>query len=230
VSRRIRFLPILLALAAVGCRNQADGGEELSYIRTPGDDYLPAVRSENLLPLRAGARWTLEVRAEKGMLPDEEQRVTRADAGGGTIETLQNGKVTQTETYRVSPKGIEIVATGVGVAQTLNPPLPLVRYPIEEEKIYSWQGTAGRGAKTFIGQAWSRATRRETVSTPAGNFSAWRVETRTLLTLGDRQELVYITRWMVPGIGIVRQKVVTPGGTVMKKLKKLPDIETTGVK
>lgn len=227
---RTRFLSLLLATVAVGCRNQADSGEDLSYIRTPGEDYLPAVRAEKLLPLRAGARWTMEVRTEKAMLPDEEQRVARVDADGGTIETLQDGKVTQTETYRLSPKGIAIVATGIGTAQALNPPLTLVEYPIVEEKIHSWQGTAGQGAKTFVGQAWSRAARRETVATPAGKFAAWRVETRTILTLGERRELVYIARWMVPGIGIVRQKIVTPGGAMIKNLKKLPDIETSEVK
>lgn len=227
---RAKALPFLLALVAVGCRNQADSGEDLSFIRTPDASYLPMVRPENLLPLRAGAHWTFQVQSDKKILGEEEQRVVRADARGGTIETIQNGKVVQTETYRLSPKGIEIVATGVGAVQTLSPPLFLVRFPIEEERVDSWQGTAGKGAKTFTGQAWSRVTRRETVTTPAGTFAAWRVETRTLLTQGDRQELAYIIRWMTPDIGIVRQKIMTPSGAMIKYLKKLPEVETTGVK
>ena len=224
------FSLALLTLAAAGCRNQSDGGEELSYIRTPGSGYAPTVATENLLPLRAGAHWSLEVRNEKAALPDEEQRVVGANATGGTIETLQEGKVTQTETYRVTSKGIEILATGVSVSQTLSPPLLLIPLPPEEEKVSVWQGSAGSGAQTFVGQAWSRVTRRETVTTPAGTFAAWRVDTRTELTLGDRRERVQITRWLTPGIGIVRQKIVTPGQIIVKDLKKLPDIETTGVK
>jgi hypothetical protein len=232
-TKKQYFLFIALAFLLVilsGCRNQSDSGEELSYILMPGGSYAPNVRSDDLLPLRKGAHWTLQVRNQKGDLPEEEQRVTNAGATGGTIETIRGGKVVQTETYRVSAKGIEILATGVGTSQTLNPPVLLIALPPEEEKVSAWQGTAGNGKQTFAGQAWSRVTRRENVTTPAGTFAAWRVDTRTDMTLGKAHELVHFTRWLTPGIGIVRQRLVTQGQIIVKDLKKLPDVETTGVK
>ena len=226
-----RFAPLALPLALGACRNQSDSGEELSYIRTEVKSYAPQVSSESLLPLRNGARWELQVANEGGeRLEDEQQRVVRTTPTGGTIETLRGGKVVQTETYRVTPQKIELLATGIDKSHSLNPPLTLLALPVAEESVLSWQGTAGSGDQTFAGQAFSRPTRRETVQTPAGAFAAWRVDTRTELTMGGRRELVHLSRWFSPGIGIVRQRVATQGHILIKELKKLPDVETTGVK
>ena len=168
----------------------------------------------------------MAVRMGNVALPDEEMSVVP----GGTIQMSQQGKVLQNETYLAGPTGIAIVATGLPKLKPLHPPLTLVALPIEEEKVISWQGTMGEGASTYAGQGWSRATRRESVATPAGVFAAWRVDTCTELTLGDKRERVHLSRWLSPGIGIVRLRMISEGQIVIKELKKLPIVETNRVK
>ena len=217
MKRLFRLLPALLpALFLSGCRDQGDGGEELGFLRNPGADYAPAVATADLFPLTPGRVWSYRIDGSKAV---EEVRA----GADGTLTTTRGGQVVQTERCRVDAVGVWLVGSD---SQPVQPALPLLALPLEEERVSEWQGTLGAGA----GQAWTRATRRESVATPAGTFDAWRVDTRTDLTRGERREIVYTTRWLAPGVGVVRVRIASAGRALVKSLMKTNKIETSGVK
>ncbi len=225
ISRCLVFLALVML---GGCRNQADHGEEMSYLRVDPEIYGPdKLSTEHLLPLVPGTRWRYKV-----TLPDGKESFLETTAlPGQTLEGRTDGKLESRDTFKIGPAGIFIVGTQVGGPSPITPELPLVLLPIKEGAITAWQGTIGTNKTTLPARAWVRVTRREKVKVPMGEFSAWRVDMRTDVMRG-RQQAMLVTRWLAPGVGVVRMRLAQNKQVTLWELsaKKMVSPATNGVK
>jgi hypothetical protein len=223
-----RSLALLGFLLLCGCRNQADHGEELSYLRPNPEVYEPGTLStEKLLPLVPGTRWRYKVVRPEG----KESSLETTALPGQILEGRTEGRLESRDTFRIGPSGISIVETFVGGASPITPELPLVVLPMKEGAITAWQGTIGTNKTTVPARAWVRVTRREKVKVPMGEFAAWRVDMRTDVMQRGQQAML-VTRWLAPGVGVVRMRLVQNKQVTLWELveKKSVSSATNGVK
>jgi hypothetical protein len=223
-----RWLLLALLVFLCGCRNQADHGEELSYLRPNPEVYEPReVGTKDLLPLVPGARWRYKVTRPDG----KESSLETTALSGQVLEGRTEGKLESRDTYRFHPAGISIVGTYLDGPAPITPELPLLSLPLKEGEITTWQGTIGTNATTLPARAWVRVTRREKVHVPAGDFATWRVDMRTDVMKGRSQALL-VTRWLAPGVGVVRMRLVQGKNLTLWELveKKSVSSATNGVK
>ncbi len=214
------FAVAVLALLLTGCRNQADAGEELNYLRTEPEEYSPErVDTKDLLPLKAGGRWEYDVKRSKGEPSRENVVVTSTNGKGTILESWEKGKVVSRDQYRVDDKGVWVTAVMIDEKMMpITPDMPLLSLPIEEEKVNLWQGTIGSGKTTMAGRVWIRTTRRQKLKTPAGEFMAYRVDMRSELSGQGRNATLLASRWFAPGVGIVKVRAVDSKVTLVKEL------------
>lgn len=217
-----------LALTLIGCRDQGDRGEELSYVRGNPDDYEPEGKlSGDLLPLTPGTLWQYKTVDDKGKTGTEEL----VALPGGVLELRVKGKASTRDTYRSGPDGLFVVGIAQPAPMQISPPLPTVVLPIKEGVVTTWQGTVGTEKNTVMASSWTRVTRREKVKTPAGEFLTWRVDMRTTV-VGDKGGSLLVTRWFAPGVGVVRLRSIDAKSRTIKELvaKKTISLVTSGVK
>jgi hypothetical protein len=199
-----RWLLLGLLVLLGGCRNQADHGEELNYLRADPEVYDPgALSTSKLLPLVPGTRWRYKVTRSDG----KESSLETTALPGQVLEGRSENRLESHDTFKFGPTGISIVGTWVNGPAPVTPELPLITLPVKEGQISTWQGTIGINKTTLPARAWIRVTRREKVKVPMGTFQAWRVDMRTDVTQG-RQQAMLVTRWMTPGVGVVRMRLM----------------------
>ena len=158
-------------------------------------------------PFKEGNTWTINTKIEDKTLIEiltvtkVTQQGTSSDA---TVEYKIDDKVIQTEVYRSDDKGISRVSSGAGI---LNPPFPVVQYPMAADKKWKWTGTVNAGGKEFHGDSEISTSGPETLKLPAGEFKAIRVHSELTLTLEDGKKVAFPNDyWFAPGVGLVQQK------------------------
>jgi hypothetical protein len=85
------------------------------------------------------------------------------------------------------------------------PPLPLIRYPIQNGDTLTWSGILKTRAGSVPGNAYSRVSGQDTTTTGIGDVGTYRVDTVIQTTVQGRLTPFQTRRWFAPGIGIVRQ-------------------------
>ena len=133
---------------------------------------------------------------------------------------------TRQETYGANRSGLFLLGAGSDTGyMTMAPALPLVSYPPKEGKPLQWSGVLHYKNQTVPATSVSRAARIETIKVPGfpKGVSAWRIDTvvsTTLLQNGLAQQVSFpTTRWLAPGVGMVRQKLISGDQLVTKEIK-----------
>jgi len=146
------------------------------------------------LPTAVGTTWIYE--SASGQF---EEAVTEVTADGKatnvTVVRTQAGKETWQSTFRVSPGGLDLLASG---GTTYEKPSPWMRAGAKPGD--AWAYSYSREGNTFDVRA--RFVGRENVEVPAGKFEAVRVE--SIQTLNFRPSFTR-TDWYVPGVGLVKR-------------------------
>lgn len=202
MRRRIDRL-VIAALAAAGLLVAAAGR---------------GVAAENLFPITVGSSWTFS--GSPGGRPlTMIATVKSASKANGKITAVilwtVNGAPAQEETYIVSASEVARSKSGQGGANTITPPVPVIKYPLTVGKAWSWQGhmqiSQGGQSATLPGSASLKVAGRESVKTAAGTFNAYRVDMKVTVTANGQTQSVPNTYWFAPGVGMVQQSITFPG-------------------
>ncbi|GAB4466636.1 MAG: hypothetical protein OHK0029_38120 [Armatimonadaceae bacterium] len=235
----------LLLGSGIGCgklEHLASTGTDDNFIRTPGEQPKAVEMPKGpLLPLSSGHRWTYAVEtndprkwndtpARKSI---EELRIGGnrkvGDTSGVAVQIFQNGKLFREEVFRLDKEGLFLTAAGINNARgtmdtlSISPGgIPLVRFPIQPGDALSWDGIMRLSSRALSapGTSFSRVSAIETVETPAGKFPAYKIETLITTTIDRQQIELYSARWFSPGVGLVRQRILTGPQEIRKVLIK----------
>lgn len=240
------ILPLLLS--GFGCKAEhlESSGEDDAYLRLPNDKPLEIpVENGPLLVTTPGTEWIYAVNTEirttdmtEPVTPKaSEERVIIAGqraigkVSGTVFKIDQNGKSFREEVMRLDEKGLSLVAAGIssGTAvdtMSITPGIPLVEFPLRDGAVVSWEGIL-RLTKNKIqapGYAHSRLSAREIIELPLGKsgtmkkVGTYKIETMITTTVDSRPIYLYSARWFAPGMGMVRQLVISGRQYITKNL------------
>jgi hypothetical protein len=134
-----------------------------------------------------------------------------------------DGKVTQTEKYRITAKELLREAAGWNAQEEMIPPIPLLRLPLLPEKQWTWQGKVKTKAGSTNAEATISVSEAEEITLPAGKVLATQIHVETVLKpliKGKPQRIsMPLDYWFVPGTGLVQQKLQLPLGSLIAQLK-----------
>lgn len=225
--------PVLVVGAALGlslvagCKDAriATGADD-KFIHEPTElNATPPPPEKSLFPGKLESKWIYQLGI--GESGKEEFVWLGSRTVEGTTATVFSGKRTnganREELFRISPEGIEQVSAGGQEKVTLKPPMPLLKYPLSFEETLSWQGGVQMRDALVPSQARSRLRAVESVTVPAGTFTAYRVDTELDAQLPDGSVHFITTRWLAPGVGPVKIRYVVqaPGRPDHAYIKEL---------
>lgn len=210
----IRFwVGAVLLLLVCGCRapmeeNVPAVGTDAALLNAPFGASLSPQPASFALPTTPGTRWE-SIGDNKARL--ETVVVGPQQVGGdwGTrYDTRVDGKPFQSEVYEVRPDGaVYGLATGPTASVRIVPPLPVLEPGALSGGVHfsRWRGTLVSGTKRQNAEAACRVVGRNRLRTPAGLFSALRVDLVVTLSPETAPSTRRATLWIVPGLGIVQQ-------------------------
>jgi hypothetical protein len=169
-----------------------------------------------------GAIITTRFREERSSLPSfvkgnrkvypTTRRVNGKPQEGEVFEEGAEGLLLQKGIFLHSTKANEVV-------MEMDPPLTLVKYPMQEGDMISWSGNLKYQGNLYPARGSSRMTRKELIKTAQGNFDAYRIDTRIYSV--DLQTAYTLTmRWFVPERGMMRLRMVRPKEILDYNLEK----------
>jgi len=214
----------LFLLAAGGCAGPLMQGQprDAAYLRPP-DKSAPAPAGSDVFPGNPGSRWTFVTRDPRtGALVNEELVAAGTRSVGGVNglvwERRRSGKTFAREVYARDASGVRQLAVGPKGEIVIEPPLPVFRFPAAEGATYNWRGNLRTAALAKPAEAAVRLTRRESVQTPAGKFSAYRVDTVLTVVQNGRSVVLPSVSWYAPRVGLVKQQYVQGSQSVVREL------------
>ncbi len=227
--KRGTLLVALIApfLLLAGCRSDgADGGADSAFFRVPNreSEKKPVITDPMtvLFPSGKERRWEMAVRAMDKITTEsvrvDEPRTINGVQNATTLTMYQNGKAYRSEIFQVKPESLSLVAAGGDHKMIMSPPMLLLRAKAPEGAEYKWEGEITfKGAKAPA-QAYSRVHAPNVVITPAGKFTAYRVDTSLTTVIEGNSVTFPASRWFVPGVGIVKQVFRVGNAEVEKQL------------
>lgn len=226
---RVRFpaktsaaLIALLAAPLMGGCGQDLPKDDDSFLRTMTEEAPPAAeRGASLFPVQPGARWLLDVR-------DSAERTARTEVltqkrGGSSDEivlearpttaTSESGPPTQRETYIVNKGGVFLRSVSNTVEFRLEPPLPLLRFPVDEGAYYNWTGRIITKGQAVPATGISRVSGREKFPYRADEVMAYHSDAVLSLVINDasakpQRMTIPMARWFAPNVGLVQQRML----------------------
>lgn len=230
--RRILLASLLLAvlpcsLFLTGCGSDGpDEGPDMNFFRVPNKelDSKPVIE-ENvslLFPTGKERLWKLSVQA-MNKKSEETVRVDSPRTIGGianatTLTMYQNGKPYRSEMFQVKNDSLALIAAGGTDKMIMSPPMVLLRTKSAPGVDYKWEGQITFKGSKAPASAFSRVHAAEEVITPAGKFKAYRVDTSLTTIIEGRPVTFPASRWLVPGVGIVKQTFRVGNAVVEKQL------------
>lgn len=195
-------------------------GNDMSYLTTKLTDFPEAEKDKEVLPLEAGNFWLMDsyVDGKKERHKDNYQVTGPIQVGGQTgteIRITRDGKPWRREVYQRKGKIVYLMGTqdeNSGLMR-FDPPLPLVRYPLEEGTSLPWEGAFISDKGTYTARSLSRISGRETLQTASGQFHTLRVDTMISVTQNNSKNEIRFpsVRWLAPNFGFVRKGFVDKG-------------------
>ncbi|GIV02509.1 MAG: hypothetical protein D6724_04110 [Armatimonadetes bacterium] len=202
--------------------------------KTPGADVetsAPAKGSAfDLLPLKQGNRWTYEVESTTtdargsvlavGLRTWEVESVKEGDGWKEAIikELTDQGELVNTYDVRVTADTIAFKSiTQGGKKYTIQPPLPICKWPMKQGEQIQWTGTGItqdpnlklKTTITFQGEM--------EVDTAEGREKAYRVEIISEPADGSNSPASRSIYWFKPGVGVVRNVDTQLGRNMARK-------------
>lgn len=201
-------------------------GSDNSFIREPGAKPPDVtMRKGPLLPLTPGTRWVMDLKSGIRQGSEEVAVIEAKVPGNGkpaqaTLEQRQRGKVYRQEIFALDDKALTMVAAGSPEDRmSMNPPIPLAKFPLQPGTYARWSGVLRMRSVSAPATALSRVAGVELVKTPAGTFGAYRINSVIHTTVEDKPVSFHTTRWIAPGVGIVKQKLLVGKDILVKELK-----------
>lgn len=232
--RAVLFLALCAPLlGGAKCEHVENPGIDDSFIRVPGDK--PAeieMPAGALLPMPPGARWvmqtqTVSIKGDKAEKPIPGMEIitvlgSRQVEGksGIAMEFRQGPKKVREEVYLSNDKEVALIAAGFADKMSITPPMPLYRFPLKEGDVIQWNGILRFKGKSAPGTAYSRISGRDKITTPAGDFPAWRVDTVISTNVEGQAIALMANRWLSPGIGMVKQRWYYGKQMIQKDLRE----------
>jgi hypothetical protein len=182
----------------------------------------PTVK-QNLFPFSQGSTWTYDSSVGLQNLTLV-ATVTGANVSGDqTIVTLRwttNGNPSQEEMLYVTKDQVSRERSGPQGQLMLTPPLPMIKYPLEVGKSWTWSGTSAVSGRLIPQEPMIvRVVSIDKVHTAIGTFDAYRVEVASERVGGST--LPTITNWYAEGVGLVKQRAKIPNlGLITATLSK----------
>ncbi len=140
--------------------------------------------------------------------------------GGAAKNTVRQ------EIYGVTKNGLYLMGAGTGQDRmTMSPPIPLLPYPAKVGQTASWSGVLHYKKVSAPATCVSRFTNTDTVRPPYApkGVATYRVDTvlTTTVVIKGKNTLTNFpaTRWLVPGVGLVREKLLSGDIIITKDLK-----------
>ena len=213
MTRRLSALAVLvLALLPLsGCDDGAPTvGADTPFLNAPLKADKPNPREARLLPLNPGDSWDM-ISYCRGKKSNDRLVVAGPVTVNGVsaiqVNHLREGKLWRREIYRETQDELQLVATQDETSDLMryDPPLPILRYPVNDGDYTQWQGRFILGKANFPASAMSRISAREKVRTPAGIFETLRIDTIVIVTQPGGVIRFPSIRWLSPGVGFVRR-------------------------
>ena len=175
---------------------------------------MPVVRAdENLFPVKVGSSWKMKGNAGAQNVEMVAKIVSSTTTVGSTIvgmQWTQGGRAIQDETYIVSKTQVVRSRSGAKGSSALNPPIPIIVYPMVVGKSWKWSGTiVTKGGQTKA-SATLKVGPKEKVYTAAGIFNTYRVNMVLAIQAGAKTISMPNSYWFAPNVGMVQQKLAIP--------------------
>jgi hypothetical protein len=209
-----------------GCNSAAPrtSGADMVFLTAPLNTLTAETPQTNLLPLTPGNRWQMRTVTRGKRFMDAITVAGPVRAGkteAVALSMTREGKPWRREFYVPSPDGVYLAAMQdeTSPLMVLDPPIPLARSPFQEGQAWQWRGTLTMNGKALPAAAFSRVSTRESVTTSAGQFKTYRVDTIVKLDTGEGREVRFPSaRWLAPGVGFVRRGFADKGKPAFSEL------------
>lgn len=183
-----------------------------------------------LFPSGQGSHWSYSDTTDGAATKSEAQIVSSKVEGDQRVVAVRwtaNGKPIQDEEYRISDREVARSRSGPGASETSNPPLPILRLPLNVGDRWTWTGKMSAGGRGNLpASAVIHVADREKITTIAGTFDAYRVGMSFEIEnpqIVNAKQTNRATIWYAPGVGIVKQYVdqTTPEGETRESSRTL---------
>lgn len=166
-----------------------------------------------MFPVGQGSTW--EFAGKAGTLPLQMTATITSSTVTGNKRLVRfhwtaNGKDAQEEEYIVTSTQISRARSGASGGNTIDPPIPVIKYPLQAGKSWSWKGSIGMGGQSASGKAILRVIGRQSVKTRARTFNAWRVDLKLTVSAQGQTITIPNTYWFAPGAGLIKQSATLP--------------------
>jgi hypothetical protein len=159
---------------------------------------LAAAPQESYFPLPAGAIWIRRTDDGAEVTVKVLGTKTVGASGCAVLETRTAGRLGAVRVcYEQTADGVRALESqGLGITLVLDPPRPILMFPPQAGKSWSWTPKNVPFSMT-VTDTWLN---EEPVRVPAGSFTAWKLQSvakrgRTTAT---------VTTWYAPGVGTVK--------------------------
>ncbi len=205
----LSFAAVLATLAlgyvVLGAHDFARRIDQSAFLRPVS--ALPLIPA-NLLPLPKMKPWTLHVSTPTLQGQVQQTLIQRHKTQDGEVliveDTWPRG-ATARRAYRIGPHGLALLATQLGQSAFLDPALLLLPLPLKTGQVGAWSGSVRVGKRRYPAHAALRVNGPDPITTPAGDFHAYRIDLLLTLGSGKGQSAQHLTLWLAPGVGIVRE-------------------------
>ena len=203
---------------------------DVAYVKPPDTTHKATV---DVVPAGIGSKWVYDVEMRstqtgtvvaKGAESAEYTKTRRiGDIDGVVCERRRNNgaEVVSQEVYALSKDGYSQIAMGKTGEAILEPPLTIWKFPAVAGDTHLWNGSLRVGKGSVGGTGAVRAANLENVTTPAGTFQAWRVD--SVMSIRSSRpnvppQSVRSLSWFAPKIGIVQQQYREADQLITKRL------------
>jgi hypothetical protein len=180
--------------------------------------------ADNVFPTKVGATWWFTGSAGANQFNPVCKISSSKKSGNKTVVVMQwtfNSQNIQTETYWVTPSEVVRVQSGAGGKTKINPPVPVIKYPLTVGKSWTWKGVITTDGTGIPGTANLRVSKMETVKSAAGTFNAYRVDMTLTLSAQGQTATIPNTYWFAPGKGMVKQSASLQGMNIEAVVTKM---------
>ncbi len=215
------LLSAVLAIGISGCNDHiTTTGTDLRYLMSATSPS-PNL-SANYFPANAGDQWVLKGAGGSKTFMMDIKVVSSKHIGNASESVFQislNHKPIEEEVYTVNKAGASRTAVGPKASLHMNPPMPLIQYPLRNGDTFTWQGTMKGASLSVPVQNYCQVSGPVTVNTAAGRFHAYQLDMMNVVTVKQNTIHLPSTFWFAPNVGMVKQETAIKGLRVTAALQ-----------
>jgi hypothetical protein len=229
----------LTALSLSGCEQQTDStiGQDAAFLNTPLTGNESRDERTNMLPLKTGNWWNVHAvcvmdDGKKRTVEENDDRhivvgpVTEGDVSGIQVDQIRKGKRWRREIFQSKGDTLYLAALQDETSGLMryHPPIPVYKEPLTEGDYILWYGEfrmKNNGKEERLpARGLSRVSGKDTFTTSAGKFKAYRVDTMVLVMRGGREVRFPTVRWLSARVGYVRRGYAEKGYPAFSEIRQ----------